>query len=261
MIVVSKGQQKVSVYYDWENLRWSSLVKTHHLEPGVIARTVRDYASKFGSVVQAYAYANFEHPDFATLQSVLHGSLVETRHASSRTSAGVPRKNVADIEMSLDVQEELLKENGSDVFVLVTGDSDMFPIVRRLRSRSKEVYIVSPRDSLSGELKKMATGAVTLEELLGMPGPTTPPPTVQDAVVKLHDMESEGKPFVAFTLLQKVIGRDEHVQAARDVINRCISEGSIEVYKVPNPHGEHDTTAVRLVRDHPSVRAIIGSAD
>ena len=69
---------------------------------------------------------------------------------------GQPGKNSADLEMSLDAMDILLSRGDVERFVLVAGDRDFIPIVRRIIESGKQVKIASFRGSTSADLVEIA---------------------------------------------------------------------------------------------------------
>ena len=69
---------------------------------------------------------------------------------------GQPGKNSADLEMSLDCMDILLSRPDMERFVLVAGDRDFIPIVRRVIEAGKQVKIASFRASTSADLVEIA---------------------------------------------------------------------------------------------------------
>ncbi|MDP7110402.1 MAG: NYN domain-containing protein [Myxococcota bacterium] len=69
---------------------------------------------------------------------------------------GQPGKNSADLEMSLDCMDILLSRDDVERFVLVAGDRDFIPIVRRIIEAGKQVKIAAFRASTSADLVEIA---------------------------------------------------------------------------------------------------------
>ena len=66
-----------------------------------------------------------------------------------------PKKNSADIELSLSVQEIMLGRHDVDVLVVMAGDRDYMPITIRAEEQAKSLLFISFRNSLSGDLKAL----------------------------------------------------------------------------------------------------------
>ncbi len=69
---------------------------------------------------------------------------------------GLAGKNSADLEMSLDCMDILLSREDVERFILVAGDRDFIPIVRRVVEAGKQVRIAAFRASTSADLVEVA---------------------------------------------------------------------------------------------------------
>ncbi len=65
------------------------------------------------------------------------------------------RKSSADILLSIDAIEMLHTRPELDVFVIVGGDRDYLPVVRRIREHLKRVILVGFKNSTSGDLRQV----------------------------------------------------------------------------------------------------------
>lgn len=93
------------------------------------------------------AYADWENDGLGGVQAQL--SLMSVLPVFVLGNAG---KNSADLEMSLDALELLLSRDEVERFVLVAGDRDFIPVVRRIVEAGRQVKIASFRDSTSADL-------------------------------------------------------------------------------------------------------------
>jgi uncharacterized LabA/DUF88 family protein len=78
-------------------------------------------------------------------------------------------KNGADIRLVIDAVEALRADVGYEEFVIASGDSDMTPLIVRLRASDRRITIVSPSDSavVLGAVADRLIGGEDLLELLG----------------------------------------------------------------------------------------------
>ncbi|HEX8875313.1 MAG TPA: NYN domain-containing protein [Phycisphaerales bacterium] len=87
-------------------------------------------------------------------------------HGGSRRFA-VPSEKRTDVQIALQLFEDAV-EDRADIFVLVSGDSDLVPAVRRIRSRAPKKRVVvyvparDPDRSAAVELRAAATKAMDL---------------------------------------------------------------------------------------------------
>src|SRR2546425_6594301 len=64
-----------------------------------------------------------------------------------------PGKSSADLELSLEALETLLLRDDVDHFVIIGGDRDYIPVVRRIRERGKGVTVAALESAMSGDLR------------------------------------------------------------------------------------------------------------
>jgi uncharacterized LabA/DUF88 family protein len=161
---------QVALFIDYENIHWT-MVREYHLEPQIskFIAVLKGKAETLGRVSYIAAYADFDNVDFQGLQSEFQRNNAETRHVFSKTYQDTTRKNAADIEMSLDAQEMSWTKTDIDTFVLVCGDRDFIPVVKRLQQRGKSVHVIGLRVSTSRDLLNfVGSNYSAVEELLGI---------------------------------------------------------------------------------------------
>ncbi len=86
-----------------------------------------------------------------------------------------PGKNSADLELSLDMQEALLTREDVEHYVLVGGDRDYIPIVRRLLEKDKRVLVAAFNSAMSGDLRTIVGNQMFIALDSFLPAPTTIP--------------------------------------------------------------------------------------
>jgi uncharacterized LabA/DUF88 family protein len=260
---------QVVLLIDYENVHWS-MVREYHLEPELskFLESLKKEAGKYGQLTMIIAYADFDHDDFRGLQSQFQRNNVETRHVFSKTYENGRRKNAADIEMSLDAQELARERPEFETFVLVCGDRDFIPIVKRLQQQGRTVHVVGIRATTSRDLQNFVGGKYTaVEELLGIiPAKKgVPHAAVADEAIsietimqKLDAAESRLK-FVAVShFLNNIV---EGVFSQKSLaFNKAVEQGLIELYHIPNPKSiNYPTKCCRLKRDNPRVAEFLPS--
>src|SRR5690606_29312931 len=115
--------------------RVAVLVDCDNVTPDILEYALR-MAAQFGRVVLRRGYGNQ-----ATLANKWQEALVRlafTPCLQYQYSAG---KNTADIALALDAQEALFDDR-ADTFCLVTSDSDVAYVCRKLRERGAMVCII-----------------------------------------------------------------------------------------------------------------------
>lgn len=96
----------------------------------------------FGNVIFRRAYADWAKRKFNTYERQLQDMGVEMIHVSRRTRHS--KKNGADILLTADAVESLLLRPFITDFAVVSGDSDIGPLVTKLKAHGKTVIVVGP---------------------------------------------------------------------------------------------------------------------
>jgi hypothetical protein len=240
------------------------MVREYHLEPELsrFLEALKTEVAKYGQLTMILAYADFDHEDFHGLQSQFQRNNVETRHVFSKTYENGRRKNAADIEMSLDALDLARERKDFETFVLVCGDRDFIPVVKRLQQAGKTVHVVGIRATTSRDLQNFVGGRYTaVEELLGIiPAKKGEPhPVAIDEAIsietimqKLRAAEARLKFVSVSHFLNNIV---EGVFSQKSLaFNKAVEQGLIELYHIPNPKNvDHPTKCCRLKRDNPRV--------
>jgi uncharacterized protein (TIGR00288 family) len=140
---LTSGRQ-VGVFVDWENLvagAGKGLPKQTNTVPyEALTRLSRDY----GNAVIRKAYADWgQYTRFHENLAMNGVDMIQV------PKIGASAKNAADIRMTVDAMETIFAHPAVEVFVLVTGDSDYSPLVRRLREYGKWVVGVGTEANAS----------------------------------------------------------------------------------------------------------------
>lgn len=85
------------------------------------------------------AYADFDQVKVSLRK--LQEQRVQIRNVYGNNRDDKYRKNASDIELSIDAIELTYKEPNIDTYVIVTSDSDMIPIMSRLKYKGKKVQL------------------------------------------------------------------------------------------------------------------------
>lgn len=72
-----------------------------------------------------------------------------------RFTLSTKKKSSSDILLSIDATEMMLTRQELDMFVIVGGDRDYLPVVRRIREHMKRVVLVGFKGSASSDLKQV----------------------------------------------------------------------------------------------------------
>lgn len=85
------------------------------------------------------AYADFEQVQVSLRK--LQENRVQIRNVYGNNKDDKYRKNASDIELSIDAIEMTYRDKNIDTYVIVTSDSDMIPIMSRLKYKGKKVHL------------------------------------------------------------------------------------------------------------------------
>ena len=272
-----------SVFVDFENILLA-LVNQHGLNPVDAQNRVLNILGKVDHllnergirVVLRRAFA-----DWGQYPTAL-GELYRMGYRIENVGATV-RKNSADIELSLAVQEAMMKGQNLSSLVIVAGDRDYIPIAMRALEGARNLLFVSFEDSLSGELKALVgpegylyvdptsgelkppsavktTKATAPSKAKPLPGGLTPDEeTALRAAIQAYD---EYKPLYGDVRLSgflvdslaKALPSMSHLER-KQVFSSLAKKGAVVTSQKQNgPFG--DVFAVfSVVEDHPAVKA------
>lgn len=158
------------VFVDYENI-WTGLFEQgYELTPEILMESIQGYAKDKKYVLSAiYLYANFDREEFWRTQTSFEKTQVYTRHVYGKNSYASTenRRNAADIELILEAQEILLTRTFTfDLALLLTGDGDFLPLVRRIRAWGKEVKVIGVDGSIHQNLHPYCDTENFLREFL-----------------------------------------------------------------------------------------------
>ncbi len=150
----------VALYIDWENIKYSLLNKEKRL-PNAMA--LKEAAAKYGRVVAAKAYANWQEGQHLRDPNDLYSAGIEPIYVPTTILGfgdapdGAPRrKNSVDVKLAVDCVDASLSNPNISTFVLVTGDGDFVHLINTLRLRGKKVVVVGTSWSTSWQLTSSA---------------------------------------------------------------------------------------------------------
>lgn len=153
-------QGDVALYIDWENIKYSLLNKESRL-PNAMA--IKEAAAKYGRVVAAKAYANWQEGQHLRDPNDLYSAGIEPIYVPTvilgfgDSPDGPPRrKNSIDVKLAVDCVDASLSNPNISTFVLVTGDGDFVHLINTLRLRGKRVVVIGTSWSTSWQLTSSA---------------------------------------------------------------------------------------------------------
>ncbi len=137
-----ENEPRIAVYLDYENL---AIGARENLGAPFDYANVADALAERGRVIVRKAYADWSYFDKDRRMLTRHN--VELTDIPQKM--GGARKNAADIKMAIDAVELALERDYISTFVICTGDSDLSPLVHKLREFDRRVIGVGIKDSTS----------------------------------------------------------------------------------------------------------------
>jgi len=156
------GVEKIIFYYgtDPKNPRSHAfLTKMRQIGFEVVTKEVKYYKINLLNLLKTHPNWEFLKQLNSDTQKLLFKEVKKLEKDGLRLY--LPKANF-DVEMALDL---LLFKNVFDIFVIFSGDSDLFAVVKFLKSKGKKVIIISGKKYLSGELASTANQFIFLDEL------------------------------------------------------------------------------------------------
>ncbi|GAB2777707.1 NYN domain-containing protein [Amycolatopsis magusensis] len=140
--------ERLALLIDLENLVLGATATLQDLDEPIPAKALTWLCQAYGPTTIRRAYADWADPRFARYQPDLERNGV----ALVQRGPGPDRRDGADIRMTVDALETLVVHPSVDAFVLAGGDSDLSPLVSKLRESGKHVIGVGAETSGNARL-------------------------------------------------------------------------------------------------------------
>ena len=141
-MAIDDQEPRIAVYLDYENL---AIGARENLGTVFDFVPVADALAERGRVIVRKAYADWSYFDADRRMLTRH----QVELIDIPQKMGGARKNAADIKMAIDAIELALDRDYISTFVICTGDSDLSPLVQKLRELDRSVIGVGVRASTS----------------------------------------------------------------------------------------------------------------
>lgn len=164
VLPATRRTPRVAIYIDYENIHIGLERQGRRPSPQTILQAVRAESADLGRPGEIHAYA-----DWQALSGGQSGDVqreLVTLGVKTHYQIGRHGKNCADMEITVDVCAALEVTRpgaGVDTLVLVTGDRDLAPAVRRVQQQGKRLRILTLRQCLAHELQECAGEVRTLD--------------------------------------------------------------------------------------------------
>jgi uncharacterized protein (TIGR00288 family) len=212
----------VALYWDFENIHASLYNAIHGAsaygrnenrftvqEPLVKIHGVYDHAASFGNVVINKAYCNWQW--FSRYRDSLLTNSVELIQLFPPGSSA---KNGADIKMSLDAIEDILRFPHIEYMVIVGGDSDFIPLAQKAKAAGRIVIGIGCQGATNKYWANTCNEFKYYESLIddcdsaaseSVPGEPTPDQMIKQAVAQLA--KKSGSPWVVKAAIRPLVKR------------------------------------------------------
>lgn len=207
-MTADEHEPRIAVFLDYENL---AIGARENLRAAFDFANVADALAERGRVISRRAYADWSYFDEDRRMLTRH----QVELIDIPQKMGGSRKNAADIKMAIDAIELALDRAYISTFVICTGDSDLSPLVQKLRELDRQVIGVGVRASTSKLLPPACDEFMFYDNLVGSSDEVIDgsPETVADAEIgvvltTLAGLESSGGPARASTLKRAVLRKD-----------------------------------------------------
>ncbi len=211
-------EQSVGVYWDFENIHASLYNNTHGSgsysksenrftvqEPLVDIQKVFDYAASFGNIVINKAYCNWQW--YSRYRDSLLTSAIEL---IQMFPPGSSAKNGADIKMSLDAVEDILRFPHIHYIVVVGGDSDFIPLAQKAKAAGRIVVGIGCQGATNKYWANSCNEFTYYESLEGreqdnLSTELTPDQMIKQAINQLS--KKNGTPWVLKAAIRPLVKR------------------------------------------------------
>jgi hypothetical protein len=154
------------IYVDYENI--FELLKCSGVNPieikffPVILNRLRDTYKL--NILESIAYSNFERKPLQNRhQTMLQAMGIQTRHSSNNG------KNSGDLELTVDALKSLYKNPAIEVFVIISSDRDIIPLIKAIRYENKTAFVISTRNGFNQIIVNYANYHEYIEDIFNLP--------------------------------------------------------------------------------------------
>lgn len=154
-----------AIYVDYDNI--FELLKRYEADPlkiNLLPTIFNKLKNEYNfNIVECIAFANFEKKPFqGRHRTALHNYGVDTRHAASNG------KNCGDLMLTVDAITALYKKSTIDVFVIISSDRDLVPLMKAIRCENKLTYLLSTRYGFNNLVTFYADSHAYLEDIFNL---------------------------------------------------------------------------------------------
>lgn len=156
-------QPGVALFIDWDNIAIPSR-DDFDLEPS--AKTLMKFAKRYGRVLVARAYANWQHGRNVSRSEDLFREGITPVFAPNREQEGGKIKNSADVLLAIDCCQIAFANPLIRTVVIASGDGYVAHLIGEARKLDKRVVVLSVNSGASALVSYLADEFVAYESLL-----------------------------------------------------------------------------------------------
>jgi uncharacterized LabA/DUF88 family protein len=226
-------------YIDFENI--SELLKKSGHDPLEMNffKVIPEKLKEAGlNIIDIIVFGNFEKNTLnGKQQTILRALGLQTRQASNNG------KNSSDLELMANALRDLFRNPNIDVFVIVSSDRDIIPLLKEIRYENKHSFIITTRNGFNPTVIKYADSHEYIEDIFKL----TPPDEAivdQDAVTELIKIDPATVGLAKVRRAREVaryfykshiwtqasiLGKPVHLKGYLDVIIRAVKRSSDDI--------------------------------
>jgi len=149
-----------NIYIDYENI--FEILRRHQQNPVTIFPIILNKLKESFNIVDCIAYSNFEKKE-GRHQTILQSLGIQTRHTANIL------KNSTDVMLTVDALTILYKNSNIKVFVIISSDRDMIPLLKAIRHENRLSYVISTRSGFNPIVSSFADYHEFIEDILSLP--------------------------------------------------------------------------------------------
>ena len=153
------------IFFDYENIyRRLQEYGKNIIELNLVEHIKNFFSEKKINILDFMIYANFDEKEFHVSfhQTYLQSLGITTKHTSFKG------KNTADIQLVVDAMKMLFKNNLVDVFIVISSDRDMTPLLHGIKQESKLTYLLTTKNGFEKSMMHTADYHEYLENILNL---------------------------------------------------------------------------------------------
>jgi len=163
------NRPRVCVALDWENILLSYKENRNSFFSWDETRKLDEFIHENYDVLVKKAYLDWGSSNGSRKILESFGYTIVNVPSRIQETEGSPEKNIknaVDGELTLDVYDSVINIGGLDAVVLLSGDGDFLSLVKHIKGRGKDVYVLAFKRHLSRRLENFATQVLYLEDIL-----------------------------------------------------------------------------------------------